>query len=96
MTDYGYKVRLMNEDCHTTRFTAFHDDRFLTYNQAGDEAIKHLSSQTCPRCNKNHPDDTYVPVDIERGEPDIYGVTVWRDAYPTYDGLTQTELFADA
>lgn len=92
MTDYGYKVRLMNEECQTVRFAPFHDDRFLTYQQAGDEAVKHLSSQTCPKCGVNHPDDTYVAVDIERGEPDIYGVVTWRDAYPYNDEAVQQEL----
>lgn len=92
MTDYGYKVRLMNEECQTVRFVAFHDDRFLTYNQAGDEALKHLSSQTCPSCQVNHPDDTYVAVDIERGEPSVHGGITWRDAYPYNDGSVQMEL----
>lgn len=93
MSDYGYKVRLVNEDCGTARFTAFHDDRFLNYHQAAEEAPKHLSSQTCG-CGKNHRDDSYVAVDIERGEPDLYGATVWRNAYPSSrDTAKQQELF---
>lgn len=94
MSDFGYKVRLVNENCYTSRFVAYHDDRFLGYNQAEEEAVKHLSSQTCPRCKKNHPNDTYVATDIERGEPDIYGAMVWRDAYPYYEEVEQVELFA--
>lgn len=95
MTDYGYKVRLVNEECGTQRFVTFHDDRFLSYHEAADEAPKHISSQTCHRCGINHPDDTYVAVDIERGEPDYYGALVWRNAYTSSrDTAEQQELFA--
>lgn len=95
MTEYGYKVRLVNEECGTQRLVTFHDDRFLSYHQAAEEAPRHISSQTCYRCGTNHPDDTYVAVDIERGEPDYYGAMVWRNAYVSnYEAEEQQELFA--
>jgi hypothetical protein len=95
MTDYGYKVVLEAQDCGARRFVAYHDDKFLDYTYAGEEAISRMAAQECPRCKVYHHDDEYYPVQVERGEHGADGSMYWRDAYPSrVDEHYNYELFA--
>lgn len=82
MTEYSYKVIMTNDECLADRAVAFHDDRFLRFEQMQKVAEKHLTSQTCPRCNKNHREHDYIVTDVERGEPDGHGGFYYRDVLP--------------
>lgn len=94
MTEYGYKVTL-EADCGAKRFVAFHDEEFMEYHKAGEEAKYHMTSQSCPRCREHHDDNEFFPVDVQRGEPGYDGEMYWRDAYPTrVDEWAHPELFA--
>lgn len=94
MTDYGYKV-ILEAECGARRFVAFHDDEFMEYHKAGEEAKFRLTTQSCPRCRESHNDDEFFPVSVERGEPGCNGEIYWRDAYPSrVDEWAHPELFA--
>ena len=94
MKDYGYKV-VLEAPCGAKRFAAFHDDTFMEYNEAGEEAKYHLSAQSCPRCREYHEGNEYYPTDVQRGEPDFTGEMQWRDTYPTrVDEWAHPDLFA--
>lgn len=83
MTEYAYKVEMTNEDCQGKRFVVFHNNEFLDFWQAGEEAHDHMYSQNCTRCGKAHMDSSYVATHIERGEADVNGVgTSYRSIYP--------------
>lgn len=89
---YSYKVILTGDDCFAKRAVAFHDWRFLDFWQIAEEAPRHLTSQTCPRCNNNHADHDYVATEVQRGEANVFGFYSYRDVYPTYGSNEQPEL----
>jgi len=94
MTDYGYKVTL-EAKCGAKRFVAFHDDKFMEYHTAGEEAKYRMSTQSCSRCREHHDADDFYPIDVQRGEPGYGGKMYWRDAYPNrVDEWAHPELFA--
>lgn len=97
MSEYGYKVTL-EASCGAKRFVAYHDEEFMEFNKAGEEAKYHMAAQSCTRCREHHDEDCYYPVDVLRGEPDHNGeITNWRDAYPTrVDEWAHPELFDGA
>jgi len=95
MVDYAYKVILTadDEDCLAKRAVAFHDDRFLDFWDIAEEAPRHLTSQTCPRCKKNHEPDSYTATQVQRGEPSVFGFHTYRDVFPSYGTQSEPELF---
>src|SRR5690242_1499442 len=92
MKKYHYKALIENPDCGVKRAVVFEDDRFLNWRQAGREAIRHMSSQTCIRCDKNHKNDSYCLIELERGEQEWDGGYNWRYVYPDYKKSNQWEL----
>jgi wobble nucleotide-excising tRNase len=82
MSEYGYKVRLVQEECFSERLVAYHDEDFMEFQQAGEEATEHMSAQYCPRCKTTHAPDTYEAVDVYRDDVDIYPTRVDEWAHP--------------
>lgn len=80
--DYVYKVTMTNDDCLAKRAVVFHDERHLRFSQVQAVAEQHITSQTCPRCNENHPYGSYLVTEVERGEPDGRGGYFYRDVLP--------------
>ena len=93
MTEYSYKVIMTNDECLAHRAVAFHDNRFLKFEQIQKVAERHLTSQTCLRCNENHPNRDYIVTEVERGEPDGCGGFYYRDVRPG-SSKEQPELWA--
>lgn len=94
MSDFRYRVRLVQEECFSERLVPFADDRFMEFHKAGEEACDHMSAQYCARCGVTHAADTYEAVDVERGEPGADGTYQFRDIYPTrVDEWAHPELF---
>lgn len=92
MKNYHYKALIEGIDCGVRRAVVFEDDRFLNWRQADQEAIRHMSSQTCVRCGENHRNNNYCLIELERGEPDRDGSYYWRDVHPNYRKDNQMEL----
>lgn len=65
MSDYGYKAIMRSVDCGVSRAVAFHHQYLFTRDQAAEEATKHMTSQTCIRCNKNHQSSDFCMVELE-------------------------------
>ena len=82
MSDFSYKVRLVQEECFSERLVAYHDGNYMEFHQAGEEAHEHMSAQYCPRCNVTHAADTYEAVDVYRDDVDIYPTRVDEWANP--------------
>lgn len=59
MKDYSYKAIMENPECGVKRAVAFHDERLLSFSEIEETATKHMYSQTCPRCNKNHKNEEF-------------------------------------
>lgn len=95
MSEYAYKVVLENDTCLAKRAVAFHDTRFLRFEQLQKIAIKHLTSQTCYRCGKNHSPNDFVVIEATRGEEDQAGWLNYRDIKPSrlVEPTVQQELF---
>lgn len=92
MSKYSYRVIMTaaDEDCLGKRPVSFQDERHLDFYAAGEEAEKHLTSQTCIRCGQNH---DYCATDVVRGEPGNNGDTYYRDVYPRQgEYVTEPEL----
>lgn len=81
MSEFGYKVTL-KAPCGATRLVPYHDEEYLDYYDAGEEAKKHMSSQFCVRCQESHGPDDHRTDTIEFGE-ERDGEMQWGDHYPT-------------
>lgn len=95
MSEYSYKTMLVatDEACLAKRAVAFHSDDYLTFEELEYVAPQRMTSQTCPRCRKDHPDDSYVLYEAERGETDGYGGFHYTKVRPSYlDNSDQLEL----
>ena len=90
--DYHYKALVESPECGVKRAVAFHDSRFLNWQQASRVAIRHIFSQTCVRCGENHTNNDYCLVELERGEPGRNGEYFWRNVFPEYKKSNQPEL----
>lgn len=94
---YRYRVTLQNDvdDCHRKRFVAFSHPDFLDFWEAGEEARKHMTSQTC-ECDENHEPEHYSIIELERGE--YFGASNgyhFREVYPSYKEDYQNQLELD-
>lgn len=63
--EFSYKVTLQ-APCGAKRFAAFHMWRKLDLDEAQAEGPRHVTSQTCPRCEENHRQEDFIAINVQQ------------------------------